>query len=715
MRPQIRFLAVATALSIACSFSAIAAADEAAAPVRAALSGVESWLGSGPNAEAWANYLDLAGLQAQLEKGDKADRAVVEAVQKKLASDAKGLGLEPFAKLRGAVSRWSEELVILQAPSLGEAALDSEANFRPISDADLAASKSALQSAAAKLSRYLSGSNGAAWKKYLGWQDLEAQLKSETPEVKVLGAVYQNLTADHVGLEMPVFANVADALESYVNDLVGHNDELRDQYAQQLKSLAGSLAKYSKDPSNENAIDVGGILGWLESMRQAPALVQAIRSQLARPNLHVAASARLIGAGIKQKLDEDTTVRDYILGTDIHGTGHMVADVTVELVPDDQKAVLDTMLSGTVRSRTIGYNGPASIYTNGATAIAGRKRIVIDETGFASYPATAAANTNTLITGIGGRAIVQRVASKRVGQQKSEAERIAADHAADRVRGRMDEQVGEQLSKAQGDYLNKIRNPLARRREFPAVKFRTREDLLFLTGVAANRNQIAAANAPPEVTAENDLAVQIHESMINNLCAALLSGHTLTEEELQQRVIDLRGELPEALKSDPDRDTWSITFARSQPVTVKFGDGEIEVTVRGQRYTSGDRDFRAMNVTAKYKFQIDGPGIKLTRQGDLTIVPPGKPRALSGREITLKTLLEKRFGKLFEAEVKYEGLILPGRWREAGILDLKQITAAGGWMALAWIESGEPAPPEKGKEEQEKKGQKSDRVTQAAL
>jgi len=198
--------------------------------------------------------------------------------------------------------------------------------------------------------------------------------------------------------------------------------------------------------------------------------------------------------------------------------------------------------------------------------------------------------------------------------------------------------------------------------------------------------------------------------MVNNLCDGLLGGRTLTEEELQQKVIDLRGELPEALESDPDRDPWSITFARSQPVTVKFGDGQIEVTIRGQRYTSGDRDFRAMNVTAVYKFEIDGPGIKLTRQGDLTIVPPGKPRALSGREITLKTLLEKRFGKLFEPEVKYEGLILPGRWREAGILDLKQITAAGGWMALAWIESGVPAPAEEDKEDQE-----SDRVTRAKV
>lgn len=708
MRTQIRFLAVAIALSIACLSSAHAGGEDSTAAVRSALANVESWLGTGPNSEAWAAYLDLAALGAELEKGDQADRAAIASVREKLNSGAAGLEFEPFAKLREAVGQWADELEVLQAPDLSAAALGAEANFRPIAAADVAASKAALQSAAARLDRYLAGENGANWKKFLQWQDLQEQLKSETPNVEALGGVYQKFTADQVGLELPVFANVAGNLARYVNDLSGHAEGLRGRLAEQLKELADALGRYAQDPSNDHAIAVGSRLGWLEDMRQAAALVRAVRNRYSQANLHVAASARLVGAGIEQQLDEITPVRDNILGTDLYGNGHTIGKVTVELVPNDEQAMFDTMLAGTVQSRTTGYNGPATIYTNGATAIAGRKRIVFEDTGFASYPATAAANTNSRVTGIGGGGLVQRVAWKRVGEQKSQAERIAADHAADRVRARMDKQVGEQLSRAHADYLQKVRNPLVRRREFPALRFRTTKELLLATAVAANRNQLAAPAPPPEVTVENDLAVQIHESMINNLAAALLSGRTLTEEELQQRVIDLRGELPDSLKSDEDRDPWSITFARSQPVTVKFDDGQIEITIRGQRYTSGDRDFRAMNVTAQYKYEIDGPGIKLTRQGELNIVPPGEPRRLSGKEITLRTLLEKRFGKLFEPEVKYEGLILPGKWRAAGILDIKQLQTGSGWMVLAWIESGVPAPPEKDQPEQN-----ADRVTQA--
>ncbi|REK10892.1 MAG: hypothetical protein DWQ37_15750 [Planctomycetota bacterium] len=718
MRTQTRYLALAVAILIACSAS-VAAQGGPVDQVQQALNSVDAWLGDGANAESWGAYLKLPALREQLEKGSDANLDVVKQVAAQLHSDAAGLDRERFVKLRQAVDQWAEELQIEQT-GLPETVLAAKDQFRPITAEDVAEAKSQLQSAADKLNAYLSGDNGAAWKKYLDWPLLEKQLASDDPDVNDLVTVYRKLTADEVGLELPVFANVADGLERYINLLAAHRDDnLREQYGKQLEGLAEGIKQLQEDPSDDNRIAVGSRLGWLENREQVPDLIAAIRRRLSEPNLYLVASERLLGAGIAQELNEVTPVRDYILGTSIRGNGRTIGKVRLELVPSDDQLVFDTMLSGNVNSRTVGYNGPATIYSNGSTAISGRKRIVFDENGFASYKATGAANTNTRVTGIGGSGIVRRVASRRVGQQKAQAERIAADHAADRVSRRMDDQVADQLSEAHANYLEKVRNPLLRRREFPSMRFRTTEEELFLTVLAANSNQIAALGTPPDVTVENsDLAVQIHESMINNLAAALLGGVTLEEEEVQQRVIDLRGSLPESLESDEDRDPWSITFARTQPVTVSFGDETVTITIRGQRYTSGEQSFRAMNVTAVYKIAIDEPdengvrGIKLVRQGELDIVPPGEARRLSGREITLRTLLEKRFGKLFEAEVKYGGLILPGQWRKAGILTTDQLTSKGGWVVGAWSESGVPAPPED--EPDPDDGKSADQVTRAA-
>ena len=131
-------------------------------------------------------------------------------------------------------------------------------------------------------------------------------------------------------------------------------------------------------------------------------------------------------------------------------------------------------------------------------------------------------------------------------------------------------------------------------------------------------------------------------------------------------------------------------------MTVAFHDNGFQLTVRGQRYTSGDREFRAMNVTANYKVQMQGTGSKLVRQGELEILPPGFVRGqgrLSAQQVTLRTLLQRKFGKMLEPEIVSEGLTLPGRWEQVGRLDLKQLHSDGGWLVMAWIASGKPAEP----------------------
>ena len=701
MRTQLRSFAKAAVICTACLTSAIvfAAETKSSAQVKKTLNNLEAWLAKGPNGPSWERYLDLPALRTALAKDGDADLAAVAAVLKQLESGSAGLELEPFSKLREATAQWSDELSIAKTP-LPEAALAAEAGFRPITDADVAAAKTSLQTEVAKLDHYLAagGANGAAWKEYLRWPAIQAQLASNTPDVDELKKVASQFAADQVGLELPVFNAVRDSLEHYTHALEAHKDEVRGLYVAQLKSLSDELKKYADDHSEELATALGARIGWLENMRQALSLVRAVRSRYSRPNLHAQLSGRLVAAGIEQAVDDVAPVTDVILGTNISGTGRTVGRLAVQLVPSEDKAMLETTLVGTTTTRTVGVNGPAAVYTDGTTQILGSKRIVIDENGLASYPAKAKATTKTKITGVGAKSrMVQKIATRKVYEAKGEAEAIGSDHAAARVRQRVEKQSADQLGQAQWQFNEKFRNPLMRRREFPSLEFSTTKDSMFVKALQANRTRLGAPNDPPNITVANDLAVQLHESMVNNLAAALLSGMTLKEEELQKKVIEWRGSLPDQLKSDEDRDPWSITFANERPVTIKFDEGGFQVTVRGQRYTSGERAFRAMNVTADYKMEMSGNGSVLKRQGELQILPPGfvpGQTRLSTQQVTLKTLLQRKFGKLFEPEIKNEGLALPGRWKQAGRLDLKQMEAKRGWLALAWIESGEPAPAE---------------------
>jgi len=700
MRTPIRSLAIAVALFSFFVFSSTSQAGDGTLPVKEALTSLKAWLGPGPNADAWGKYLHLDGLEAQLAKPDKPDPAPLAETLKALNSNAPGLDLAPFAQLRSTLDQWSQTVTISQAPNLSDWVLSGgEASFRPVTPQDATAAKAKLLTAVGTLDQYLArnGAFGKGWREFLRWDKLEAQLKSDTPDVEVLQSVQARLADDQNGLEKPVFFQARKALAHYLNTLAATKGELRAEYGTQLKGLSEELKQYTTAPSDEVAQSLGARLQWLENSQQLPALVQAVRQRYSHPNLQVRMSARLVAAGVAQNVDEVAPVTDNILGTSIHGTGHTVGRVEMKLIPSEGNSIFETVLLGTTTTNTVGYNGPATIYTNGTTQIRGSKRIVFDRNGFASYPATATATTASQIAGVGARCgLVEKIATKKVYQSKSEAEQIGSSHAADRVRDRVERQVAEQLSKAQGEFVRRFRNPLVRREEFPEVlNFQTTPDTLLITALQANRRQIGAPTPVPAIEAENDLAVVVHESMINNLTAAMLSGVTLKEADVQKQAIDALGRLPEALKSEEDRDPWSITFAKSRPVTVKFTEGGLQITVRGQRYTSGDRDFRAMNVTADYKIEGSGATTKLVRQGDLQIMPPNfaPGQRLSTQQVTLKTLLQRKFGKLFAAETKTEGLVLPGRWRDAGRLDVKQIKSSGGWLVAAWIESGEPAPP----------------------
>ena len=418
-----------------------------------------------------------------------------------------------------------------------------------------------------------------------------------------------------------------------------------------------------------------------------------MRAKFVQQNLHVHVSERFLAAGMNQPVDETAPLTDNILGTSISGTGHTVAKTDLSLVPSLENALLDMSLIGHTTTRTVGYNGPAAIYASGTTQIMGKKRIIIDANGFSSKPATASASTKTNITGINaGGAMAQRIATNRVYESKPQAEQIGASHAAARVRQRMEAQVDEQLRKSQASYLKNFRNPFVRRRQFPAIHFSTSEDALSVDALQADRFQLAASEAAPNLVDVHDVGLRLHESLVNNAAAALLAGVTLKEKEVQDQVIEWRGELPEQLKSDEDKDPWSITFAKVRPVTVKFSDDGVKITVRGQRYTSGDRDFQAMDVTADYKVTNDGGKIRLVRDENLQIAPPNftKGKPLLTKQVTLKTLLQKKFGKLFEPEIKADQVELSDRWEKAGPLDFKQLQSHGGWLVIALLQSAPP-------------------------
>jgi hypothetical protein len=415
--------------------------------------------------------------------------------------------------------------------------------------------------------------------------------------------------------------------------------------------------------------------------------------------LRAEVSADLLAAATGQHVRDARPVTDVILGTRIRGSATTDAHLVTTTVPSSgEGGHIELLLRGVVRSDTVGRNGPVVIYSSGQTPFTSRKSIYFDAEGLRELPACTDAETRTdihciqSVRGGIGSGLVQKIAWKRAGQQKSQAEAIASRRAATRISDGFNTRTGSLIAEAQDNFLRNFRLPLVRRDEFPEYfNVRTTGSGLTVTLVQATPYQLGATSAPPPPQGEYDLTAAIHESLPNNLAAAWLSGYRLTEEGLRQRIIKMGREVPPELEEGDE--PWSITFADQRPVSVSFDDGGLTVTVRGQEFTSGDDAYGAMDITARYEFVTTDRGVIMRRQGDLEILPPGfRPGedVLSPEQAALVELLIKHLGNVFKPEVQGDGIELPGELSRAGKLLPVEATSRDEWLVLGWNRSDAP-------------------------
>jgi hypothetical protein len=77
--------------------------------------------------------------------------------------------------------------------------------------------------------------------------------------------------------------------------------------------------------------------------------------------------------------------------------------------------------------------------------------------------------------------------------------------------------------------------------------------------------------------------------------------------------------------------------------------------------------------------------MKAVRQGDLQIFPPGfvpGSRRFSVPEQTLRSMLERRFGKILTPELGGEAIEPPDRFKNVGPLILSELAGNAGWVTV---------------------------------
>lgn len=579
------------------------------------------------------------------------------------------------------------------AAALVEQVRKAKSSFTAADAQRLAALRNtALAAAEALEARFdaMSQPNGADWKKYVRNDELSAELrKSSDVDVALLDDVHQRLTAGYDGLEKQPYRTLAAALADYAPAVeAAQNKNLKQDYEQRLDALADALSAVGDaGPDVVQAATIGETTVWLAAHGQAPQLVAELTRRYSHPNLLVDVGEDFLVDTLGGDVDEEEPVVDVIMGTRIRGTGRTIGKVAFDCVAATDRAVITAQFAGTNHSKTVGHNRSALIYSTGTTHLQGATTLFVDEDGLAVSCSRAAADVNNRINCIGSTKgglvgkIVVKVASKKAPQQQAEAECIAARHAECRLSHKLDHQAAELVEQANSDYRRRLRLPLTRFDALPrAVDVTTSDDALSIRVLQDGGRRLAApAKAPP--VSKSGAALRLHHSLIDNTTQRMLAGRRFDRE----RLIDLMQNQFGLQVPETDDDTpFAITFADREPVTLELNDGTVAVTVRGKQFMSDDKLYEGMNITARYKAETSGEGIRLTRDGDLLIYPPEFRSGidkLTVSQTALRRLLQRRFDKMLPGEFVGEGVELEdGRGR----LVVSQLQIDDGWAVFGW-------------------------------
>ncbi|MCG8584941.1 MAG: hypothetical protein MI757_09545 [Pirellulales bacterium] len=677
-------------LAILLILSTVAAARaEVVEAVRDARADLDRALKDEQYGQGWRDYLLLGLLSDQLEKGLAADRDAVARIQSRFSNGSKTYRSAELLALRDALQAWLATLDASKLADLPQQVRDASRKFTKASAAEMLRQRDAARVYITSLDRRVpSTEKNVEWRNYLGIPHAQSQLA----DGKKINPILLEMIAQRHAAIAPIWnestmSGSAKALFriARLTRMQGTDDA---RFRQQLERLADSLESYNAKAEPEDAKTIVDSLSWLDGHGQVPELVSMIRAQFDRPNLYVRASRALMGANIDRTFDEAITIDDVILGTRQTGSGHVRGTVRLELIPDARRLAANVRLATTVSSLTSAYEDSVSVDTRSTMNVRATKGIRLDQRGRTLLPTEVDVTSSSDIVGLSiGRRIGRRTAERRVYERQGASAEESRRQTRARVQSEMDTRLAELINPAMQYYLREIRLPLLTSGNYPrSIRTRTTRDYVQASIAQANPKQWSRASRPPKLEVTFDLSVRMHESFGENLIAGIWPGAKVSEEKLQKNLEKLFGRSPEGLNvTDPER-VWTFDFADQKPLETKFDDGVLTVTLRLSGFTVGPKAYPGMWITIRYKLDSTEQGVVAVRQGRLEIVPPGfdatSGARLGARQQVLRSMLKRRFERVFPETWNPGEIELTGTWKNAGPLIIEAATADNGWLTV---------------------------------
>ncbi len=415
----------------------------------------------------------------------------------------------------------------------------------------------------------------------------------------------------------------------------------------------------------------------------------AVGEQYRLPNVHVNISEDLLNAFLASTAHTRAPFNEMILGSRYHGMSTTDSSFSLRTEPAEDSVALTLLWQATVASRTQSTTQRTDVSSRSTTRIAAIKQLSWQQSEWQVEPARARAASRSRITNVNVRRLLgRRVARRRAYQQRPAVDRSVARQAEQRTRREFDRQIDTLLATMQENFDRQIRQPLAERGQLPElVRQRSTADAMELILLEANGSQYGATSGIPTRFSKQsyDFSLSLHQSALNNLATGMFAGEQVSENQLAEQMAEVLGRAPAGLQpSDPEK-LWTIHFHRESPLRVEFAAGVVTVTLLTQGFTVGGQSIPGARLKVAYELDTDGPRLHGARQGRIEIVPldanEDSPQ-VGVRYQVFRSMLRRRFDRVFPAEFTWDKLPLPVDWPERASLTFAHCQATGEWLQL---------------------------------
>jgi chemotaxis protein histidine kinase CheA len=566
--------------------------------------------------------------------------------------------------------------------------------------------------------------NTAKWMQYLETEPLLKSLQSGESTETILDLAQRThgrLIGNIDGLELAPLRTLRTSLERLMASIRLRDSEKSIKLIdQQLQSLDERILKAATVPSAEEAASLAAISKLIGESNQSPSVPAALRGAFSRPNVVISVGSSLVQQAAYQVVERSRAINDCILGTRIVGNGQLQGNVSARTLASYGQAAVELTLSANFHSQSTGYNGPVQIKTLGNGDVRSNRTIYISEAGIALAPTATTASLSSKITSINHPLrLVRKIASKKAAQLKPQADAIATERLRKQVGSEFDAQVTQAVAAAPaGDRqaaIAKARTTLNRLNvPEPSRTIGSNEHSIFLEATQAAGDQFAAVKSAPAMAPGSfDLAIQVHESTVDNVASRILAGRTMTGEQLDRLMADAgRPPRSAAVKQSPsptttpeelsaktdseladndetgEEDSFVIDFAKFRPIVFEARDQTLRIGLRGTRFQQGERELsRPLEITANYRPIQSAVGkTYFERTGDVDVDFPGGRRLTIG-QVALKKSIQKAFDSRFPQTLLDQAIALPTTLPIESMrgqsLNISTIDSNDGWLSIS--------------------------------